>query len=450
MMYSTGWYGYAIDLKLFLNGSEKNITVKGYDESKGWDLSGTTEWYTVSNKTSGTTPFYAQLYDTTQKKTITTSSTYQLTVTGASSVLGTIANFNVEGEISIPITKYNASFTDSLEISYGSTKIKTISPISNGSKVSFTDAELETIFNLMSTVVTGTFTFKLTTKSGSTTLGNSSITAKGSITDANPTFKVPMAYYRDSNSEVVNITEKETHIVQNKSHLNIGFSTAIGNKGASIVKHIVTVNGTTIERVGVGYPELEFGTINSSQDITAKLTAVDSRGNTTTIELPITVLAYSPPIHTVTLERLNNYEDETYLTVDASISSVNGKNTMSISYKVKQVGGEYGDSQPIENKTKYTLSCDKNYAYMFYVIVTDAFGEGEPKEYPLSKGVFPLFIDTIKNSVGINDFPAEDEALRVAGGVAYFLDGIKLVSPSGKPFIISVNDSGQLTITEKK
>ena len=159
------------------------------------------------------------------------------------------------------------------------------------------------------------------------------------------------------------------------------------------------------------------------------------------------MLAWALPVFTATIERLNNYEDETYLTVDASISSVDGKNIIkSMTYKYKESGGSYGYSVGIANRTKYTLSMDKNKAFIFSITVADAFGS-YTKDFALSKGKFPLFISTKNNAVGVNEFPAEGEALRVAGGVAVFDDGIVLVTAS-KRFLLSVNDSGALSITE--
>ena len=152
----------------------------------------------------------------------------------------------------------------------------------------------------------------------------------------------------------------------------------------------------------------------------------------------------------VTLERLNNYEDKTYLTVDASVAYINGQNTTRVEYAYKQKGdtNDYPKLDTIENRIKQTVTCDKNYAYTFYVKVTDAFGEYCDDEFSLAKGKFPLFIDTEKNAVGINDFPGADEALCVKDGVARFDDGIVLVSAS-KKFLLLVNDSGTLQIDGK-
>jgi hypothetical protein len=115
------------------------------------------------------------------------------------------------------------------------------------------------------------------------------------------------------------------------------------------------------------------------------------------------------------LERLNNYEDETYLTVDGSVASVNSKNTMSIDYRYKVSGGTYGSWVHINDRQKYTLSLDKNNAYVFNVVVTDAFGSIFTNEYVLNKGMFPLFIDIEKNSVGVNCFPVNEMSLEVNG-----------------------------------
>jgi hypothetical protein len=133
------------------------------------------------------------------------------------------------------------------------------------------------------------------------------------------------------------------------------------------------------------------------------------------------MLAYENPKATVELQRLNNYEDETYLTVDGSVSSVGGKNTMTIQYRYKLSGGSYGSFATIADRAKQTLSLDKNNAYIFNVIVTDKFGETFNGEYVLNKGVFPLFIDTVKNSVGVNCFPKEENSFEVNGFNMYNL-----------------------------
>lgn len=243
-----------------------------------------------------------------------------------------------------------------------------------------------------------------------------------SIVNGNPTFTENQITYTDT-SAVKDITGNPLHIVQNQSNLEVTLKGATPNKEATISRYDITVNG--VAKTTTTHGAVNFGKINTASNCDIVVVVTDSRGNTTTVKKQITVLEWSLPVVAVTLERLNNYEDESYLTVNASVSSVDGKNAPTISYRYCESGGAYGEAVSIDNKKKNTLSLDKNKAYVFSITVADVF-DSVTNEYTLAKGKFPLFIDTGKNAVGINDFPAEGEALRVAEGVAHFIDGVKI------------------------
>ena len=224
--------------------------------------------------------------------------------------------------------------------------------------------------------------------------------------------------YIDGNDTVVAITGDNTQILQNKSMLQARFHSATANYGASgITSYILECNGITINGNSSG--SYNIGTIDSSRDVELKLTAYDSRGLSASKTINVKMLSYENPKATVELKRLNNYEDETYLTVDGSVSSILNKNTMTIQYRYRLSSGSYGGFTTIENREEQTLSLDKNNVYVFNVIVTDAFGSKFEGEYVLQKGVFPLFIDTVKNSVGINCFPKGEKTLEVNGKDLY-------------------------------
>jgi hypothetical protein len=220
--------------------------------------------------------------------------------------------------------------------------------------------------------------------------------------------------YKDNNSTTVGITGNNQHIVQNYSSLLAQVGNATANKGAGgIAKYVVECNGKKVEKTSSG--DFSIGAVNSANNVDMKLTVTDTRGLSSSTTIKVTMLAHSQPTAVVTLERLNNYEDETYLTVDGSVASVNSKNTMAIKYRYKQSGGAYGSYVNTADRQKNTLSLDKNNSYIFNVVVTDAFGSSFSKEYVLDKGMFPLFIDTAKNSVGINCFPVNEKSLEVNG-----------------------------------
>lgn len=248
--------------------------------------------------------------------------------------------------------------------------------------------------------------------------------------------------YIDSNSAVVAITKDNTQIVQNKSTLQARFHNATANYGASgITNYIVECNG--ISKSGTQSGSYEMGTIDSARNVDLKLTAYDSRGLSASKTITVKMVAYETPKATVDLQRLNNYEDETYLTVDGSVSSVISRNTMTIQYRYRVTSGSYGSFTTISDRAKQTLSLDKNNEYIFNVIVTDAFGSKFDGEYKLAKGVFPLFIDTVKNSVGINCFPKHNNSLEVNGKDLF--DFVNQYEKSHKQ--IYLNSGGGLVIS---
>ena len=254
----------------------------------------------------------------------------------------------------------------------------------------------------------GTYYARVTYGSSVKTSGTGTYTIRG-----NEVPTLGSLTYLDNNSTVVAITGNNQHIVQNYSTLVAQVGTATANKSAGISKYVVECNGKSVQGTSSG--NYSLGTVNSNRNVDLKLTVTDTRGLTASKTITVTMLAHSTPNASVTLERLNNYEDETYLTVDSSISSVNGKNTATIKYRYKESGGSYGSYETIPDGQEYVFELSKNNAYIFEIVVTDAFGSTFTKEYVLNKGMFPLFIDTEKNSVGINCFPVNKNSLEVNG-----------------------------------
>ena len=271
------------------------------------------------------------------------------------------------------------------------------------------EGSINNLYKSIPNAKSGTYKVKVTYDGNVATKTGGTYSIKGT---EKPT--VGTLSYADSDTAVVAITGNNQHIVQNQSTLSVTIGSATPNNGAgSVAKYVLTYNGVTKEYTNTGTYSL--GKINSGSDIDITLTVTDSRGLSASKTIKATMLAHSNPTATVTLERLNNYEDESYLTVDGSVSSVNSKNTMTIQYRYKVSGGTYGSYVTIGDKQKITLSIDKNNIYIFNVIVTDAFGASHSKEYTLGKGVFPLFIDTEMNSLGMNTFPRSENVFEIGG-----------------------------------
>lgn len=244
-----------------------------------------------------------------------------------------ISNFNdfVVGEnIKIGITKYSKEFIDTLTIKCGNITIKTINNYISNSNISFSENELNKIYEIMKLVTIIDFTTTITTKAGNKIIGSNSKTVKGSLKECNPKFITNNISYYDNNIKTVEVTEDDQFIVQSLSELVVNIKAAVPQKGAGISLYDVNVNGVRKTMTTSG--RLNFGKVNSSQNVQIECTVTDSRGNKTTAKKTIKILEWSLPKAEIILERLNNYEDTTYLTVKSNYSSVNNKNAIQIKY----------------------------------------------------------------------------------------------------------------------
>ena len=256
------------------------------------------------------------------------------------SVLGTISAFTFGNAVNIPITKHSSSFTDNLVISVGGTTIKTINDIDNGYDVSFTSAELSNIYAKIPSATSGTVTFKLTTKSGSTTIGTSTKTAKGTIpSTVKPTISnVALSEY------VSGIASTCGAYIQGKSRIS-GTVTASAGTGSSIESYKIVINGSTYTSRTFTTNVLNTSGTGSSTNTKnrAVVTVTDKRGRTATSTTNFTVTAYAEPtISSFKVVRCN--EDGTAndegafakVTASATITSLSNKNTKSFKIQYKQ------------------------------------------------------------------------------------------------------------------
>ena len=409
-----------------------------YGETLASDLKSGT--FTIANLASGTTYNLkvkikrtdSQLW--TESETVTFSTHYHPHLTVSNDfIIGNPLTLEIYNPLSRLVTVRGYANSDGSEIFSATT---TGYKLSGFNDANFVNAQYASIPNSQS----GTYKVVVTCDGVSmTTNTNNVYKVKGNEIPTINAFD-----YIDNNADTVAITGNNQQIIQNKSIVRARFHSATANYGASgISKYVLECHGVTETAYDAG--SFDMGTVNSTRNVELKLTAYDSRGLSASKTLTVQMVAYEPPKATVDLHRLNNYEDETYLTVDGSVSSVGGKNAMTIKYRYKASGGSYGTFATIADRTKQTLSLDKNNAYIFNVVVTDSLGETFDGEFVLNKGVFPLFIDTAKNSVGINCFPTEENSLEVNGfNMCNLYKGEQniLLWQSGDGLKITVDDFG--------
>lgn len=414
--------------------SYAKATVNGsivYNETKDWS---TGSFPAKDGSESGTITGIA--HDSLGKKSISfalegysysyntqyTSGSLTLTDIPRKAEITSAPNFNDEAN---PTISYNnkagnsvTSLQARIENSAGSSayvEYRDISKTGTSYTFNLTNAERDTLRLACSSSNSLTVKFVIKTVIGGNTFW-STVDKTMSIVNANPTFSSSQLSYLDSNNSIVAITENNQHIVRNQSNLNVTYTGATAKKGASISRYEITFNGGTQTKTSTA--TINYGAVNLSSNSTVNVKAIDSRGNSTTISKTITILDWILPSATITANRVNNYEDETHLKANVTISSVGGKNAIqSIKYRYKKSGtSDYSSYVNMSNNVQSTVSIDKLYAWDFQIAIADKFGS-TTYNFTIAKGMPIMFIDTKKLSVGINSFPSSNNIFNVNGEI---------------------------------
>jgi len=231
------------------------------------------------------------------------------------------------------------------------------------------------------------------------------------IVDAAPTMANPT--YQDSNSTTVAITENNQKIIQKQSSLTIAIPAATAKKYATITKYQVTINGVTREQAAAG--NMSWGVLDVSSNITATVKAIDSRGNSVTKSLQITVEAWQQPYAVISCARENNFYTDTVLNVSPTISSLSGQNSVTIQEQHKKTSGSaYSTLAAVPANTDTTLQLDNTYDWNVKIIVSDRLAS-TTYNITVQKGMPIVYYDRLKSSTGFNCFPTKENSVESQG-----------------------------------
>lgn len=359
----SSYFGYPIYLKLSIGGTLRvTQTLKNASPSQ-WSsaITYTSPWYTVSNKTTGTTPISFNVYSG-QGSSRTATYSYNMAVDPAASTLA-VPNGTLGTALALSLTRYNSSFTDTITYKCG-TATGTVVSGSSATSITWNTSNGNTVAlaaqNTSGQSVEVTFT--VTTSSGGTVIGTS--TAKATM--AIPGSVKP--------SVALSITDAAGYqstygaYVQGYSKLKITATPTLA-QGSPIKTYAITADGSSYTSSPVTTPALKGkGTLS----ITAKVT--DNRSRTSeTVTQNITVLEYSKPEVTLSAYRCTSdgaaNQEGAYMkiVVTSTISSLNNKN--SATYKVEHSGGTLTGNGA--NFTSGVLECDVSTTHNIKVTITD-------------------------------------------------------------------------------
>ena len=206
------------------------------------------------------------------------------------------------------------------------------------------------------------------------------------IVNGNPTF-TDFAYV-DTNTTVSNLIGTNQALVQGKSNLQVTISSAnkmVAIKQASPKNYTASIdNKTNSANYSTNDVVIDMGTISSSGTQRLTVTAYDSRDNFTPRYKDITVYEYKKPVVNATVERLNNFENQTTLSIDGEYSKLvvggEAKNTiLNGSYKYRETGGNWTNPDPLSITVSdgrfycdnVILSLDNSKSFEFEISITD-------------------------------------------------------------------------------
>lgn len=248
------------------------------------------------------------------------------------------------------------------------------------------------------------------------------VTKTGGTASVNETTTKPIIgslTYADTNNTTASITQNTAKIVQGLSKVTYYASQLSARAGADLSSAKITVMGQDINLTLSGSSATGGGgstsIVNSATPVNATMTLTDSRGVSDTVDIELDMVAYSNPTAIITLERHNNYYSETDIKADANYLSI-GTNAITITYKAKKKGtSSWTVTGSLSDNVISVITLDNTYAWDVQVAVSDSFGGSTTYNRSVQRGMPIVYFDRLRESVGINCFPAKDKSLEVNG-----------------------------------
>lgn len=380
--------------------------------------------YTLNHNTDGTRTFSASaqagIYTTAVN--CSGSGTFALNSIPRASTINSVSGNKITDSFAVKYTQYLSSYTNNLKIAVSGYKpSQTITGYQSGATFKLSDALKKDVYRASQSAQSANIEFVLDTMNGSTKVGTSNTIAKSiAVTDSAPT--IESVSYQDANNTTTAITGDNQKIVRNYSRLSATITGIAANNGATLSKLNVKIGDISkdVSLSGASASKtVSVGAVNLASDTVLTATVTDSRGNTAVSSINVDILDYEPPTAMIECKRKENFYSETDLTVNPMISSIDGRNTATITAQYKQSdASSYGNSVAVTSGETTVLTLDNTKAWNVKVTVADRLNTTNYVLY-VEKGQPIIFFDREKSSVGVNCFPSDRESLEVLGKNIY-------------------------------
>lgn len=416
---SSSYFGYPIYTQISLAGAVVDSQTLKAASPQTWssDITYTSAWFTVSNKTSGSTALAVRLYSGSGSSRDQTY-TYSLVVDPAKSVVAA-TNGYAGSPLTISITRYSTAFTHTIKYAFGSAS-GTIATKTSATSVPWTPPM--SLCNQIPYDSRGVGTITCETYNGSTLVGTSTTSVWLSVpSEVQLVLQEGCAVVSPYNTgtKAAGIAT----FVQGYSKAELTINTAkistANSYGATPKSYRVSFEGKSIDAA-----PYRTATLSSAGTKQITLYVTDTRDRTTSITVSFTVHEYSAPkLSDVSAFRcLSNgtaSEEGTYISAKAAatFSSLGGNNSVTMKVRYGQVGGSLGSYSAMTSGAASVIgggnvSTDKSYAVE--ILLTDNLGQGTVyTDYIESQAVFFQAREG-GTAAGFGKAPERDDVLDVA------------------------------------
>ena len=329
--------------------NKSNITVRvqvtttgesynGYSKPGTCTINGTPYDFSHNIPYQATTTIFEKTldvaHDSNGKKTVYASFSFQTgisagTITGSTSKkLTTIPrtsevslskkNFNIGETITIYTNRKSASFTHTAVIKFNGQTVRTQTGID--ASYSWNTNEL---FAKIPNQNQANGTVELTTYSGGTRIGTSTVNFTGYVVNSDPVFN--NFDCEDTNTVTKTLTGNNQKYIRKYSNLKLTITSAnkMTTKNSATPKYYNIVVGNKIEKLDYSTSEISK-TINNMDDNTVTVFAIDSRGNQKDKTKALDIVKYSETVlQSVKIERKEGVGETVLISLSGKYANIN-------------------------------------------------------------------------------------------------------------------------------
>ena len=248
------------------------------------------------------------------------------TIPRTSKVSLSSTNFNIGKTITINTNRASSSFTHTAKIEFNGKTVRTQTNV--GASYSWGTTEL---YKFVPNANKATGKVTLTTYSGSTNIGSSSVSFTANVTNSNPTFS--NFDVEDVNTKTLNLTGDKNKYIKKYSNAKVTITSAnkMTTKNSATAKSYNVIAGDANKSLNYSTSNIST-TINNINSNTISVFAIDSRNNQASVTKSLNVVNYTECLlQSVLVEREGGIGTNVEITVQGKYSNINfGKITNSI------------------------------------------------------------------------------------------------------------------------